>query len=148
MYVEAMIPHHEGAIKMAELSEERSKRNEVRQLSAAILKTQSAEIDQLESMSRGLSHYAQHSGHGSGGMSDHEMGMDGDPSELRKAKDFDRAFVEMMIPHHEGAVRMSQRVIERGKDPKVRELARRVIATQNDEIARMKSWLRSWYGVG
>jgi uncharacterized protein (DUF305 family) len=50
-------------------------------------------------------------------------------------------FVKGMLPHHQGAVDMAKIVLEHGKDPKVRKLARDIIKAQNVEIAFMKSWL-------
>jgi uncharacterized protein (DUF305 family) len=50
-------------------------------------------------------------------------------------------FVKGMLPHHQGAVEMAKIVLEHGRDPKVRKLARDIIKAQNTEIAFMKAWL-------
>jgi uncharacterized protein (DUF305 family) len=50
-------------------------------------------------------------------------------------------FIKGMLPHHQGAVDMAKIVLEHGKDPKVRKLARDIIRAQNTEIAFMKTWL-------
>ena len=46
-FLEAMIPHHEAAVVMAQQALERSGRDEIRRLAQAIIATQQAEIDQM-----------------------------------------------------------------------------------------------------
>ena len=47
-FIDAMIPHHEGALAMAEEVLEKSDRPELRQVAQSILDTQQAEIDQMQ----------------------------------------------------------------------------------------------------
>jgi len=47
-FINAMIPHHEGALVMAEQVLEKSERPELREVAQAILATQQAEIDQMQ----------------------------------------------------------------------------------------------------
>lgn len=47
-FIDAMIPHHEGAVIMAQEALENSDREEVRQLAQAIIDAQQQEIEQME----------------------------------------------------------------------------------------------------
>ncbi len=82
---------------------------------------------------------------GMGGM---QMGTQG-MAELNKlkGKDFDIAYMSMMIEHHRGAVEMAQQALRVSKDARIRRAAQEIIDVQNQEIAQLTAWLKAWYGV-
>jgi uncharacterized protein (DUF305 family) len=59
------------------------------------------------------------------------------------AADIDVAFICSMIPHHQGAIDMAKAELQYGDDPWARELAQKIIAAQEQEIAQMRAWLAS-----
>ena len=82
----------------------------------------------------------------SGGMGD---GMDHDGmGETDGSAEFNQAdimFAQMMIPHHEQAIVMSDLILAKdGVDPAVVELAEEITAAQGPEIEQMESWLDEW----
>ena len=81
------------------------------------------------------------------GMTDAEMGMDMDMDMLMSTKAFDRMFIDMMIPHHQGAIRMARMELADGRDPELRKLAGAIIAAQSKEIEEMNAWRKDWYGA-
>ena len=81
------------------------------------------------------------------GQSMQAMGMNMNDAALKAAKPFDRAFIDMMTPHHTGAIAMANIELAKGKDPSVKALATRIIAAQTKEKTEMKTWRARWYGA-
>lgn len=59
---------------------------------------------------------------------------------------FDKAFIEEMIMHHEGAVAMAEAALKNAKHPEIKTMANAIISAQTSEINQMKVWLKDWYG--
>lgn len=58
--------------------------------------------------------------------------------------EFDKAFIEMMIAHHEGAVDMAELIPSRAKHDEIKSLGEAIITAQTKEIADMKQWQMDW----
>lgn len=58
---------------------------------------------------------------------------------------FDRAFIDGMIVHHEGAVVMAQQALTTSERPKIKQLAEAIIRAQTSEIEMMRGWLHEWF---
>jgi len=143
-FVADMTAHHEGAIEMARIAQDRAEHAEIRKLADDIVAAQENEISTMKSLQADLPKTEGNDGHM--GMSDSEMGMDMDPEMLKDAKPFDRAFIDMMVPHHEGAVAMAKELLKDGEHPQLRQMANDVIDAQTKEIAQMREWRKAWYG--
>jgi uncharacterized protein (DUF305 family) len=74
------------------------------------------------------------------------MGMDMDMTALEDAKPFDKAFIDAMIPHHQGAIAMAEELLKNGEQPALRDMAGSIISAQTKEIAQMRAWRKAWYG--
>ncbi len=83
------------------------------------------------------------------GMDDHDamgMSMD-DMSEMLEGKTgdaFDKAFIEGMIPHHQGAIDMARAALKSAGHEEIKQMARAIIAAQQSEIDMMNGWLKDW----
>lgn len=145
-FIVQMIPHHEGAIEMAKVALERSKRPEVLSLANGIIQAQQKEISDMNGWYQ--------SWFGStppeGGMDAmHMSGMEGDTAVLASISDadFDREFLEQMIPHHEMAIMMAQMLQSSTDRSEMKTLANNIITSQAQEIDMMRGWLKNWYSV-
>lgn len=65
--------------------------------------------------------------------------------EGKHGADFDHAFIDEMIVHHEGAVVMAEAALERADREEVKALAREIINAQTREIAMMRGWVEEWF---
>jgi uncharacterized protein (DUF305 family) len=146
VFIDAMIVHHQSAIDMAELALEHGEREEIRRLADDIVAAQQHEIDQMREWREEWFPGAPESD-----LSEmqHMAGMhmtEADMQALREAESFDRAFIEMMIPHHEAAIEMARNLKETTERPELLDLADEIITAQEAEIAQMRAWLNEWYG--
>ena len=67
---------------------------------------------------------------------------------MKPTGNMDRDFAVMMRHHHQQGVQMAQMQLEHGKDPKMREMAQKMIDTQQKEIADFDQWLKSSGAAG
>lgn len=59
--------------------------------------------------------------------------------------DADTMFAQMMIPHHEQAVQMSEVMLAKDDlDPDIEALANKIVAAQGPEIDQLKTMLETW----
>ncbi|MFF0969114.1 DUF305 domain-containing protein [Streptomyces sp. NPDC003703] len=156
-FAQEMIPHHRQAVEMAALAPSRARSPQVKDLAAQIRQAQDPEIETMTGWLKawgagvpsagpsgmpgmpGMDHSA--SGHSAspmpGMMTDTDMdeltGLSGDA--------FDRAFLRMMIGHHEGAVAMARTEQAEGSDRAAVALAKSVTTSQSAEIDRMRKLL-------
>lgn len=142
-FIEQMIPHHEDAITMAKLALTKAKRPEVKQLSQNIIDSQSKEIEQMKVWYKEW--FGRELPTGDEVMNLHGMmGDESDITRLEQAEDFDTAFVEEMIPHHQMAVMMASMLKNGTRRSEMKKLADDIITAQTSEIDQMRGWLKNW----
>ena len=153
LFLTHMVMHHEQALDMAALVPSRSNREEFRRFARYVDGAQRSEIDQMNSLleeaaARGLQ-IPHHEMHG-------DPPMDGMLSKAQMAAltsatgpEFERLWLQGMIYHHEGALRMAraqqERDFEAHRQPfGIDVLADNIIDVQRGEITKMKGWLEEW----
>jgi uncharacterized protein (DUF305 family) len=148
-FIEMMIPHHDGAVKMADIILKRTKRPELRQLATAIKRDQTREIGQMKTWYQQWYKTSVLSTTKSGGMGMMSGGgmanmMTAQVQKLSTATDSDRVFLEEMIPHHKMALMMTSHIVDSDR-PEIRTLAKNIMQTQTAEIEQMRQWYNTWY---
>jgi uncharacterized protein (DUF305 family) len=146
-FIDAMVPHHQGAIDMAEVALENAEHPEILALAEEIVAAQETEIGQLKTIKQeqfGTSEVSMDMG----AEEMEGMGMTSDPQELANQEPFDKAFIANMIPHHQSAIEMANVVLEESENPELREIARAIVDAQEREIEQMRNWRDEWYPEG
>ncbi len=77
-------------------------------------------------------------------MMDSMKDMDMKTLEAASGKTYDLEFIKQMIPHHEGAVVMAQKALQKSQKPEIKTLANAIIKAQQTEIKQMKDWQTAW----
>jgi len=138
-FVADMVPHHQSAIEMARIAQDRGQSPFVKQLADNIVRTQTEEISTLRSQDKSLA--AAGVKKSSLGVPTHMMGMNGDTAMLKTASPFDAAFMKMMISHHQGAIEMAKAELKKGQDSRLKTVAQNIIKAQQGELAGMRKQL-------
>jgi uncharacterized protein (DUF305 family) len=145
-FINDMTTHHQGAIDMAKLARSKAEHAEVQQLADDIVAAQKGEISVMQTIRDDMHDMGEH-GDAHMDLDEHAMGMDMDMTALKNAKPFDKAFIDAMVPHHQGAIAMAQELLEKGEQPGLRKMAGDIISAQTKEIAQMRKWREAWYGT-
>ena len=64
------------------------------------------------------------------------------PSEDMSPEESTRIYLQNMIIHHEGAIKMAQAYLKTGKNPKLLEMCKNIVKNQQDEINQMQKFLK------
>jgi uncharacterized protein (DUF305 family) len=141
-FMQGMIVHHEQALEMTALVDERTQRADLPLLAERITVSQEAEIELIEQwLTDRDEDVPDASGH-----QEHEL-MPGmatasqlDELERARGATFDRLFLDLMIAHHRGALTMVGELYAAGGglEPAADQFARDVEADQNIEILHMQ----------
>ncbi len=143
-FITMMNPHHQMAIDMARIALGRAEHPELKQAAQNIINAQQREIDQMTAWQHEW--FGDATPSASTPLTAGEMGMDMDMNALKTAEPFDKAFIDEMIPHHEGAITMAKAVLPATQRPEIKDLANQIITAQEGEISQMQEWRTAWYG--
>ncbi|OZC73768.1 DUF305 domain-containing protein [Rhodococcus sp. 06-418-5] len=147
MFAQMMYPHHAQAVEMADMANGRTDNPDVLSLASAIAGAQQPEMDQMTTWLTEWGQPMPDMDMGDMGGMDHssDSGMmtaqDMDALMAASGPEFDRQWLTMMIAHHTGAIEMANTEIADGSNPDALEMARTIVATQQQEIETMQRLL-------
>jgi len=136
-FMSMMIAHHQSATEMAQWILERTENPEITGAAQTIIDEQEAEIAQMTGWLQEW--YGQEPDAEMMGMMDEMMG--GMMQTMMDSEDPERAFLEGMSEHHDGAIDMAQLALFQSTHEQLRGLAAKVVRDQAGEISQFQTWL-------
>jgi uncharacterized protein (DUF305 family) len=143
-FLDTMTHHHQGAVDMVRAAQGRFGHKELADAGEKIVADQQQEIAQMKAwrdqwypgappavnmnmpgMAEGMSMDMSHMTHMSG-------------------NELDVMFIDMMKPHHEGALTMAKDALAKAEHPEIRQLAQAIIDAQTREIEQFNAWRKAW----
>ena len=147
-FLDTMTHHHQGAVEMARVVLRKTQNEELKKFAQKIITDQDQEITQMKEWR--VKWYA---GQPAAlnmempGMMDSMKMMSDDSMKMMgtaTGKDFDLLFLDMMTPHHAGAVTMAREALQKASHPEIKTLATNIIKAQEAEIKMMADWKAKW----
>lgn len=143
-FIDTMTRHHQGAIEMAEMALKKTSNTELKAFAQKIIDDQKKEIAQMKEWRdkwfAGKPDAMNMEMVGMKMMSGDEM------KHLQGAtgKDFDVDFLDMMTPHHDGAIKMAKEALTKAEHPEIKTMSNQIIKAQEGEIKQMADWKAKW----
>ena len=152
-FIDGMMPHHQGAITMAKEAQQKSQRPEIKKLADEIVMAQTKEIAELQTWRKQWYPNASSMPMAHNAKMGHMMEMNADQMKSMmmtqdlgaQDAEFDLRFINAMIPHHQGAVKMAQDASAKSTRPEIKQLSKDIISSQQIEIKQMQDWKQAWY---
>lgn len=152
-FIDTLLFHHGGAIKMGEEAEQKSKRPEIKKLARNVIVAQSRDNKLLQEWRKAWYPkagdtpvaYDSKTGKTLPISAEQKNGMAMKENLGSADAEFDLRFMNALIPHHEGALVIAKDALSKSKRPEVKQLANEIIASQQAEIDQMKQWRKAWY---
>jgi uncharacterized protein (DUF305 family) len=142
-FLDTMTAHHKQAVEMAEMAVDKAARPELKEMARRMMAAQREEIGRMQG-------WREQWYGGRPQAVNHEMmemgGQQTDMGRMRSAagEEFDRMFLSMMIPHHEGAVAMARDALSKAEHAEVKRFAQQLVADQQREVRQMQQWQAAW----
>ena len=84
--------------------------------------------------------------HGQMGMGSKDMEDMAKQMVMQNGQYSDKAFIDAMVPHHQGAIAMAKVALKNAEHQEIRELSHNIISSQQTEIEELKSVKQEEFG--
>lgn len=139
-FLKNMIEHHSMAVQMSSMCLAKEVRPELNATCQTILTTQKQEIARMQSWLGTWYGITSHTPK----MSREQRRQMEELSQLRRTA-FEKAFLEMMVPHHAIAVKNSADCLVLAYHPELLDQCKTIVKDQAEEIRTMRDWLCDWF---
>ncbi|MET1055095.1 MAG: DUF305 domain-containing protein [Pedobacter sp.] len=140
-FISQMMPHHEGAIAMADYEIRNGKNFDMIQLAKSIKAEQQSELVQMKLLLLQIDHTEQRpSMYGKEMDITMQTMMKNMPAE-KLLQDTDISFARVMLPHHQAAVDMARVILKYPENDQVSAFAKQLISNEQIEIEQMSNYI-------
>jgi uncharacterized protein (DUF305 family) len=139
-FMQRMIDHHQMAVMTATMCLEEAVHEELRVTCEQIVATQSQEIETMQMWLQDWYGIPYEPAMSPSGMRTVER------LAALEGEEFEIAFMEMMIRHHEGAIKEASKCLQKAYHEELLSMCEAIIDAQQAEIEQMEAWLSEWYG--
>ena len=141
-FIDTMTRHHQMAVTMSEAAVQKASDAKVKEFARKVVEDQKKDIERLAAWRQQWyanaadAHNMQLPGAAS-------MSMDMSHMQTSSGHAFDMMFVDMMIPHHKGAIEMSRDALQKAQRQELKDFAQETIDKQEKEITELEAWKKS-----
>ena len=141
-FIDTMTKHHQMAVIMSETAQQKASDAKVKEFGRKGAEDQKKDIERLAAWRQQWHVNAADASsmHLPGAAS---MNMDMSHMQTSSGHDFDMMFVDMMIPHHRGAIEMARDALQKAQRQELKDFAQETIDKQEKEIAELEAWKKS-----
>lgn len=147
-FIDTMTRHHQGAVDMAKMALAKTGNEELKKFAEKIIDDQTREIGQMKDWrDKWFAGKPMAMNMEMPGMMDSMKMMSGDgmrKMEAMHGKEFDIMFLDMMTPHHAGAITMAREALTKSEHTEIKTLSQNIIKAQEAEIKQMANWKAKW----
>lgn len=141
-FIDTFMQHHEMAVQMGQMAVAEASDPKLKEFGRKVAEDQAKDIGRLRSWRE------QWYGHAPKAVNTHLAGgeslnMKMSHGESPSGHELDMRLIDMMIPHHQGAIAMAQEAVARAQHPELKRLAQETIDKQQKEVADLEAWKKS-----